>query len=422
MAANGSTRHGDNVQGGESSSDTEDSDVKKSFCDYMIDTTAWNGMGKLRNPPHGFSRRKFQVVWTLLLLLTTGIMLWRLVLLINLYCSWPVQTEVDMKFRSRDMPALTFCNVNPIRRSRMDNLSCSLQNLLNHSSRACPEPDSYTAHRGLDTFFNRSHEILLEIVKQDRDEMEAAGHQIEDMLIHCAFAGNSCFSGNMSSYFTREWTMDYGNCYTMDTSGMHVSDSGAAAGLDLIFNLEAEESLSTYLTGYGMRVVVHERGTQPFPSADGLSAKFACNAWLNKEFNEIVSQGDRYCNCFNPCMETVYRIMVSTRKWPIAALLPVLEQEVCHRSGEDTDFSSCMAKKANRSNEDRFSSFLGVRIYFESLNYERIEQKPFYEVDRFLSDLGGMIGLFLGASALGLLEPFELLVPLGKWLYSKVRG
>ncbi|KAK7487513.1 hypothetical protein BaRGS_00021215 [Batillaria attramentaria] len=117
------------------------------------------------------------------------------------------------------------------------------------------------------------------------------------MLISCTFGGNKCFSGNVSSYFTREWTMDFGNCYTMNTSGMHVYDSGAAAGLDLIFNLETEESLTTYLTGYGMCVVVHERGTQPFPSADGLSASAGFQTHFSLQASEVSRLSGNYGHC-----------------------------------------------------------------------------------------------------------------------------
>ena len=47
-------------------------------------------------------------------------------------------------------------------------------------------------------------------------------------------------------------------------------------GLDILLDLQTEEVLTSYKTGYGMRVVVHEQGTRPFPSSEGftLSAGF----------------------------------------------------------------------------------------------------------------------------------------------------
>ncbi|XP_074429844.1 acid-sensing ion channel 3 isoform X2 [Larus michahellis] len=52
---------------------------------------------------------------------------------------------------------------------------------------------------------------------------------------------------------------------------------------------------------------------------------------------------------------------------------------------------------------------LVLDIFFEALNYEMIEQKKAYEVAGLLGDIGGQMGLFIGASLLTILEIFDYL-------------
>ncbi|XP_078581875.1 acid-sensing ion channel 3-like [Branchiostoma floridae x Branchiostoma japonicum] len=51
-----------------------------------------------------------------------------------------------------------------------------------------------------------------------------------------------------------------------------------------------------------------------------------------------------------------------------------------------------------------------LNVYYEALNYESIVQIPAIETEGLLGDLGGQMGLFLGASFLTLVEVFEYLM------------
>ncbi|XP_016122911.1 acid-sensing ion channel 2 [Sinocyclocheilus grahami] len=52
-------------------------------------------------------------------------------------------------------------------------------------------------------------------------------------------------------------------------------------------------------------------------------------------------------------------------------------------------------------------NILVLDVFFEALNYETIEQKKAYEVAGLLGDIGGQMGLFIGASILTILELFD---------------
>ncbi|XP_064649409.1 uncharacterized protein LOC135501299 isoform X2 [Lineus longissimus] len=54
------------------------------------------------------------------------------------------------------------------------------------------------------------------------------------------------------------------------------------------------------------------------------------------------------------------------------------------------------------------NNFLSMDVYFSELNYELIQQQAAYDIIALLSDIGGSLGLFLGASAISLFELVDL--------------
>jgi len=81
-----------------------------------------------------------------------------------------------------------------------------------------------------------------------------------------------------------------------------------------------------------------------------------------------------------------------------------------------------MSWKYNRTPTYVKNNFAKLNVYFEALNYETVEQKKAYEgknltswnyypfwisVPGLLGDIGGQMGLFIGASILTILELFD---------------
>ncbi|KAG9340601.1 hypothetical protein JZ751_021156 [Albula glossodonta] len=71
-----------------------------------------------------------------------------------------------------------------------------------------------------------------------------------------------------------------------------------------------------------------------------------------------------------------------------------------------------LAKKFNKSEQYIADNILVLDIFFEALNYETIEQKKAYDLAGLLGDIGGQMGLFIGASILTILELFDYLYEL----------
>ena len=81
-----------------------------------------------------------------------------------------------------------------------------------------------------------------------------------------------------------------------------------------------------------------------------------------------------------------------------------------------------MSWKYNRTPTYVKNNFAKLNVYFEALNYETVEQKKAYEGEKcffldfyqfwisvpgLLGDIGGQMGLFIGASILTILELFD---------------
>nr|XP_036855236.1 acid-sensing ion channel 3 isoform X3 [Manis javanica] len=106
------------------------------------------------------------------------------------------------------------------------------------------------------------------------------------------------------------------------------------------------------------------------------------------------------CACPNPCTSTRYAKELSMVRIPSRAAARYL------------------ARKHNRSEAYIAENVLVLDIFFEALNYETVEQKKAYEVSELLGDIGGQMGLFIGASLLTILEILDFLCELQEGLGS----
>ncbi|WAR23025.1 SCNuncharacterized [Mya arenaria] len=113
------------------------------------------------------------------------------------------------------------------------------------------------------------------------------------------------------------------------------------------------------------------------------------------------------CDCEEPCRETKYGKTISQRQWPTDDFANILLQGVC-----ENNLEKCKNLKDMGNSRDLNYNFLKLNIYYEDLNFETIEEFPEIEVQQFLSDVGGAIGLWIGLSILSLCEVGQLLIEL----------
>ena len=104
------------------------------------------------------------------------------------------------------------------------------------------------------------------------------------------------------------------------------------------------------------------------------------------------SEGFRSCDCGVPCKEEQFKQTVSYSNWPSYADTPVYEKTFEQALG------SSYSGGAIRDN------FLRVTIYFNELSYEEITERAEWSMQKIISDIGGQMGVWVGASILTVIE------------------
>uniref|UniRef100_A0A8P4KJE3 Acid-sensing ion channel 1 n=1 Tax=Dicentrarchus labrax TaxID=13489 RepID=A0A8P4KJE3_DICLA len=301
-----------------------------------------------------------------------------------------------------------------------------------------------------------------------RQLLDRLGHQLEEMLLYCRYQGELCGPRNFSTIFTR-----YGKCYTFNSGQdgrplMVTMKGGMGNGLELMLDIQQDEYLpvwgETDETSFeaGIKVQIHTQDEPPFIDqlgfgvAPGFQTFVSCQEqrltylpppWgdckatpMDSDFFSTYSITacridceTRYlvenCNCRMVHMpgDAPYCTPEQYKECADPALDFLVERDndycVCEtpcnmtRYGKEMSFvkipskasAKYLAKKFNKTEQYIADNILVLDIYFEALNYETIEQKKAYELAGLLGDIGGQMGLFIGASILTILELFDYL-------------
>jgi hypothetical protein len=69
--------------------------------------------------------------------------------------------------------------------------------------------------------------------------------------------------------------------------------------------------------------------------------------------------------------------------------------------------------------EELKKNYFAIRVYYNELKYTLISEEPKTEIFNFISDIGGILGLFLGISFLSFIEIFEIIFEIMLILFNK---
>ena len=131
---------------------------------------------------------------------------------------------------------------------------------------------------------------------------------------------------------------------------------------------------------------------------------------LKREKNQKIKS-----DCRPPCIAEEFDFTVSHLRWPSTA--EALERlEALKRSKPLT------SNVQNWTVDDIYKNLLKIDVYFSEFDIDLEEQKPAYGWIDFLSDLGGLLGLYIGASVYSVLEVWSLLINLIYYAYNSFRG
>ncbi|NXF35855.1 ASIC1 protein, partial [Nyctibius bracteatus] len=438
-----------------------------------VSIQAFASSSTLHGLSHIFSYERLslkRVVWALCFLGSLALLALVCTNRIQYYFLYPHVTKLDEVAATRlTFPAVTFCNLNEFRFSRVTKNDLyhagELLALLNNRYEI---PDTQTAdEKQLEILQDKANFRNFKPKPFNMLEFyDRAGHDIREMLLSCFFRGEKCTPEDFKVVFTR-----YGKCYTFNAGQdgkprLITMKGGTGNGLEIMLDIQQDEYLpvwgETDETSFeaGIKVQIHSQDEPPlidqlgFGVAPGFQTFVSCQEqrliylpppWGDckagagdseffdtysitacridcetrylvencncrmvhmpgdapyctpEQYKEcadpaldfLVEKDNEYCVCEMPCNVTRYGKELSMVKIPSKASAKYL------------------AKKYNKSEQYIGENILVLDIFFEALNYETIEQKKAYEVAGLLGDIGGQMGLFIGASILTVLELFD---------------
>ncbi|XP_052531352.1 acid-sensing ion channel 4 isoform X2 [Tympanuchus pallidicinctus] len=289
-------------------------------------------------------------------------------------------------------------------------------------------------------------------------------HQIEDMLVECRFQGERCGPQHFTPVYTR-YGKCY--TFNGDRRNPRVTRQGGMGnGLEIMLDIQQEEYLpiwrETNETSFeaGIRVQIHSQdeppyihqlgfgvspgfqtfvscqeqrltylpqpwgncrasvqGEQTLPGYDTYSIA-ACRLQCEKEAvvrschcrmvhmpgNESICSPNVYIECADHTLDAAVEDSQERCNCPTPCNLTRYGKEISMVRIPNKGSARYLARKYNKNETYIRENFLVLDIFFEALNYEAIEQKKAYDLAGLLGDIGGQMGLFIGASILTILE------------------
>ncbi|XP_047213467.1 acid-sensing ion channel 2-like isoform X1 [Girardinichthys multiradiatus] len=296
--------------------------------------------------------------------------------------------------------------------------------------------------------------------------MDRLSHQLDEMLLSCKYRGEPCGAHNFSSVFTR-----YGKCYMFNAAEegrtlRTTMKGGTGNGLEIMLDIQQDEYLpvwgDTEDTAFeaGVRVQIHSQAEPPFVHELGFGVAPGFQTFVATQEQRLTYLPPPWGECESKALESgffqVYSVTACRIDCETRYIVENCNCRMVHMPGDASyctpeqykdcaepalaklsavESSSCMCrtpcnmtrynkelsmvkipsktsarylqKKFNKSEKYISDNILVLDVFFEALNYETIEQKKAYEVAGLLGDIGGQMGLFIGASILTILELFD---------------
>ncbi|XP_077989200.1 epithelial sodium channel subunit gamma-like [Glandiceps talaboti] len=472
---------------------------------------------------HGFSNfvaaksMLGKLIWVFICALAWGVFIWQAVTFIQKYYEFNVSYDIAVAFRELSFPAVTICNINPLRQSMLKELGAEYQEhlefLVFEESEGNSTGDSFdwaaeisdgqvdeawwdesdNIYDDYDTDFIEDVNLTTIMNTLASDVRSNVGHQKTDFIQECTFAGLKCTPNN----FTQVLNPKYGNCYSFnvganDTEILTSTRPGPSHGLLLTLFIEEDEYLETFTESSGAVVLVHPHDVVAFPEEQGIEIPPGYASSIGVRLKQVTRKGGKYtdctngtsmnllyegyaysveaclrtcfqenlmerCNCYDPtlpndnddlslcvdtsngltcqntvkseydsdrlgcrdecpqaCLDRTYQAAVSMSAWPSEAYQHKLFTRLSKRS-----------KKINEqlgSVEDSRRNLIRLRVYFSELNYESITEKPEFDEVALLSNLGGLMGLYIGASVISLFEFIEFIIDIFGIMFKKAKS
>ncbi|XP_078618622.1 acid-sensing ion channel 2-like isoform X1 [Branchiostoma floridae x Branchiostoma japonicum] len=430
-------------------------------------STSFHGIGRIATAPN----LPLRVMWTLATIASYVGFFILMVQMLDSYFKHGTVTDVTLKFVPQvRFPAVTICNLNNFEDNLLtveekhylsyilygvqEDLDVIAGVPVNNKVTNGTTPNGTTATPQTEAPHTHGSFTVDSITREK-------GFSLKDMHM-CTWMGKTCTELDFTHSFGT-----YGNCYTFNADPVDPinqtiagSGNGLSVMIDIKSHLYTENPLLPGGTAdVGMKLLVHDQNEPPKMDTQGIAVAPGSHAYIAirqiQYENHVPPWGecedlqleyyDTYtltgcqlecrskyvvhnCSCRPiylpgdaPYCEPVY---VAKCVWPVEAAvtsgaLPCDCPVPCNLMTYRT--SSSYAKWPNSKADLVYTAAFGLSpgymaensvvfdVYYDELNYEVISQLKAMSDGELASDLGGQMGLFIGASILTLLEIFEYL-------------
>ena len=151
-----------------------------------------------------------------------------------------------------------------------------------------------------------------------------------------------------------------------------------------------------------------------------------CSGWnatsrdCTVEVSKLYKNGNFTCPCNAACNDVLFSKEASTAEWPNVNYTPYLIEKLRKYTTSDriTEYLQKIVSDPSASveslNTNIKKNFVRVEIYYQNLNFQKIQEKPSYSTTQLITDFGGNIGLWIGWSVLTFLEIFVFFINMMK--------
>ena len=236
--------------------------------------------------------RCMQCLWTVLFVVSFGMLIYQDHLIIIEYYEYPVKTTVWTETKEVPFPWVTVCSVSPIQSLLMERASAISQGRLEEFDKEFPldVQENKTLMNILAMKLNQMNtSVEADVMLQAKMKLsfnsllysqigpEMMGHmglQWEDVVVQCSYSQIDC---TKKEYFSRNIDSHFFNCYTFEAWRATGSDwihfSGDHASLRLVIysgrKSNIKKSPDNFYLNNGIRVILHSPNTMPCPQDKG---------------------------------------------------------------------------------------------------------------------------------------------------------
>ncbi|XP_022111141.1 amiloride-sensitive sodium channel subunit alpha-like isoform X2 [Acanthaster planci] len=252
-----------------------------------------------------------RVAWTLLFLAGFGMFIYQGCDLIIKFYKWPYNVNIEVRTPKRvEFPAVTWCNLNPIRKDALADFT-DLRSLLEGGSSSCGTAvnatfggypgdwESADIDYELEDCTSQTVDAAIDIVgAMPYQERAVTGHRLNDMLLMCTFQQKPCSPKNFTSFYNSR----YGNCFTFNSASrgvapLKVTRTGPSYGLSMELYIQQDRYITGVETGAGIRIMVHNQTEMAFPEDIGANIAPGTESFLGLYRAMVNRLSDPYGDC-----------------------------------------------------------------------------------------------------------------------------